>query len=50
MDPVVIRRGRYMPPRGPGYSITIKPESRRLHRYPDGPVWQPIARTSGVHV
>jgi L-fuconate dehydratase len=38
-EPVVIRRARYMPPVAPGYSITIKPESRRLHCYPDGPVW-----------
>ena len=27
-DPVVIRRGRYMAPTTPGYSITIKPQSR----------------------
>lgn len=37
--PVVVRGARYMPPTAPGYSIAIKPESRRLHRYPDGPVW-----------
>jgi L-fuconate dehydratase len=45
---VVIRRARYMPPAGPGYSITIKPESRRQYRYPDGPAWAaagPSART-----
>jgi L-fuconate dehydratase len=39
-EPVVIRRAHYMPPATPGYSITIKPESRLLHRYPDGPIWQ----------
>jgi L-fuconate dehydratase len=38
-DPVVIRGARYMPPTRPGYSITIRPESRLRHRYPDGPVW-----------
>ena len=38
-DPVVIRRGRYMPPTRPGYSITIREESRLAHRYPDGNVW-----------
>jgi L-fuconate dehydratase len=38
-DPVVIRRARYMPPSRPGYSITIKPESRMQYRFPDGPVW-----------
>ncbi len=38
-EPVVIRRARYMPPTAPGYSITIKPESRRRHRFPDGEAW-----------
>jgi L-fuconate dehydratase len=38
-DPVVIRNARYMPPTRPGYSITIKPGSRRRHRFPDGVVW-----------
>lgn len=39
-EPVVIRRGRYMPPAKPGYSITIKEESRRTYRFPDGQVWR----------
>ena len=39
-DPVVIRRGRYMPPMKPGYSITIKPESRISYRYPEGEMWR----------
>jgi L-fuconate dehydratase len=38
-DPVVIRNARYMPPSTPGYSITIKPDSRVRHRFPDGVVW-----------
>jgi L-fuconate dehydratase len=38
-DPVVIRNARYMPPTRPGYSITIKPDSRVRHRFPDGAVW-----------
>ena len=38
-EPCVIRRARYMPPHRPGYSITIKPESRMQYRFPDGPVW-----------
>jgi L-fuconate dehydratase len=38
-DPVVVRRGRYMPPAIPGYSITIKPESRMSYSYPNGIVW-----------
>jgi L-fuconate dehydratase len=38
-EPVVIRRARYMAPEKPGYSITIKPDSRILHRYPEGEAW-----------
>ena len=32
-------RGRYIPPTRPGYSITIKPESRLQHSFPGGPIW-----------
>jgi L-fuconate dehydratase len=39
VDPVVVRRGRYLPPSAPGYSSAIKRESLEAHRYPDGPVW-----------
>ena len=39
-EPVTIRRGRYMPPTKPGYSITIKPDSRRRYQFPDGEVWR----------
>jgi L-fuconate dehydratase len=39
VDPVVIRNGRYMPPLSPGYSITMRPESLRRYRYPDGEAW-----------
>jgi L-fuconate dehydratase len=42
VDPVVIRRGRYMPPSAPGYSSEIKSQSRLEYRYPDGPVWKEI--------
>jgi L-fuconate dehydratase len=38
--PVVIRGGRYTAPTRPGYSITIKPKSRREFLYPDGPAWK----------
>jgi len=38
-DPVVIRRGRYVAPMRPGYSITIREASRLAHRFPDGDVW-----------
>ena len=39
-EPVTIRRGRYMPPTRPGYSITIKPDSRTRYRFPDGDIWR----------
>jgi L-fuconate dehydratase len=39
IDPVVIRRGRYMVPEAPGYSSTIKADTRAAFRFPDGPVW-----------
>ena len=42
VDPVVMRRGRYMPPSAPGYSSEIKRESRDAYRFPDGPVWAAI--------
>ncbi|HEX6070699.1 MAG TPA: enolase C-terminal domain-like protein, partial [Longimicrobiaceae bacterium] len=32
-DPVVIRAGRYMPPTAPGYSITMKAESRAKYKW-----------------
>ena len=40
--PVIMRRGRYMPPAAPGYGTTIKRESREAYTYPDGPVWLAI--------
>jgi L-fuconate dehydratase len=39
-EPVIVRRGRYMAPTGPGYSITIKPASRDAYRFPTGAVWR----------
>jgi L-fuconate dehydratase len=38
-DPVVIRRGRYMPPTQPGYSITMRPESLETYTFPHGAAW-----------
>src|SRR5262249_3145336 len=38
-DPGVIRRGPYLGPTVPGYSITIRESSRSAFRFPDGPVW-----------
>jgi len=40
IDPVVIREGRYMPPRAPGFSITMKPESLTEFAYPNGGAWK----------
>jgi len=39
VDPVVVRRARYLAPTRPGYSTEIKAASRALHRFPDGGVW-----------
>jgi L-fuconate dehydratase len=40
VEPVHIRRGRYLLPEAPGYSIEIYPQSLDLYRFPDGAVWQ----------
>lgn len=40
VDPVSIRRGRYLVPEAPGYSITMQDASLADHRYPDGAAWQ----------
>jgi L-fuconate dehydratase len=40
VDPVVIRDGRYMPPRNPGYSAALKASSLAEHTFPTGAVWQ----------
>jgi L-fuconate dehydratase len=39
-DPVRIRRGRYVVPEAPGYSITMKPASLDAHEFPSGRVWR----------
>jgi len=39
-DPVQIERSRYMVPMKPGYSITVRPESRAAYRYPAGTIWK----------
>jgi L-fuconate dehydratase len=40
LNPVIIRRGRYMPPQNPGYSIEIHPESLINYSWPHGSAWQ----------
>jgi L-fuconate dehydratase len=39
VDPVIMRRGRYVAPAAPGYSTEIKSASRDAYLYPGGPVW-----------
>lgn len=39
VEPVRMQHGAYMPPRLPGYSIEIKPESLARYAYPHGPAW-----------
>lgn len=39
VEPVVIRSGRYMPPKRPGYSIEIHAASREMFSYPNGKGW-----------
>ncbi|MGN7515837.1 MAG: L-fuconate dehydratase [Allomuricauda sp.] len=41
-DPVTIKNGAYMPPKLPGYSITMKGKSLEEHTYPNGEIWQTI--------
>ncbi len=40
IDPVVIKNGRYMPPKRPGYSIEMKPASLDAHEFSKGSVWR----------
>jgi L-fuconate dehydratase len=40
LDPVVIRKGHYMPPTMPGYSIEMKTETIRDYSFPDGKIWK----------
>jgi len=39
VTPVVIRKGRYMPPQTHGYSIEIFPNSLTKYAFPDGEAW-----------
>ncbi|XP_070557131.1 mitochondrial enolase superfamily member 1-like isoform X1 [Ptychodera flava] len=43
-DPVIIRNGCYMPPKLPGYSIEMKPESVSDYEYPTGKAWQQLTK------
>jgi L-fuconate dehydratase len=39
IDPVVIENARYMPSLAPGYSTTIRQESREQYSFPNGAAW-----------
>jgi len=40
VDPVRLRRGRYLAPNLPGFSAEILPQSLAQFRFPDGPAWK----------
>lgn len=40
LEPIVIRRGRYIPPKQPGYGVSMKAESIKQFEFPNGPEWQ----------
>jgi L-fuconate dehydratase len=40
LDPVVVRNGRYMLPRLPGYSAQMRPESLARYAFPGGAEWR----------
>ncbi len=40
LHPVEMRKGHYMPPRTPGYSIQMKADSLEAFEYPSGAAWK----------
>ncbi len=44
-DPVVVKDGHYMPPKQPGYSITMKPDSLDAFEFGKGTVWANAGRS-----
>ena len=42
LDPVVIKNGAYMPPKLPGYSITMRSQSLESYEFPQGKIWVEI--------
>jgi L-fuconate dehydratase len=39
LDPVVLRRGRYLAPSMPGFSAEMRPQTLIEYCYPTGSVW-----------
>jgi L-fuconate dehydratase len=44
VDPVVMRRGRYVLPGRPGYSIEMHRQSVAEYAFPDGAYWRSALR------
>ncbi len=44
LDPVVIRNGRYLAPKRPGYGSEMFTASTTEYRFPDGPAWAQASR------
>ncbi len=42
VDPVHIRKGRYIAPQAPGFSARMRAESLVAYSFPDGPMWKPV--------
>lgn len=40
LEPVIIKNGAYIPPKEPGYSITMRPESLAEYSFPTGDFWK----------
>ncbi|OQD42690.1 fuconate dehydratase [Croceivirga radicis] len=45
IEPVVIKNGAYMPPKLPGYSITMKNKSLDTYEFPSGKFWKEELKT-----
>ncbi len=48
IDPVVMKNGRYMPPKLPGYSIEMKAETLEGYQFPEGPEWLKLSAEGKV--
>lgn len=40
LDPVTMKNGCYLPPKIPGYSITMRPETLDKYEFPNGAAWR----------
>jgi L-fuconate dehydratase len=48
VNPVVIRRGRYLAPAAPGFSAEMHPSSLARFQYPSGPAWAEDGGTTRI--